>query len=64
MLMTQLAASKYRYYRWLLAGAVGLAILLISLYTRYYQEVRNTEQNQRVLASRVITKLNALLLPA
>ncbi|MFN3069878.1 EAL domain-containing protein [Serratia sp. J2] len=64
MLMTQLAASKYRYYRWLLAGAVGLAILLISLYTRYYQEVRNTEQNQRVLASRVISKLNTLLLPA
>lgn len=64
MLMTQLAASKYRYYRWLLAGAVGLAILLISLYTRYYQEVRNTEQNQRILASRVITKLNELLLPA
>ncbi|TQI80973.1 sensor c-di-GMP phosphodiesterase-like protein [Serratia fonticola] len=64
MLMTQLAASKYRYYRWLLAGAVGLAILLISLYTRYYQEVRIIEQNQRTLATRVIAKLNALLLPA
>ncbi len=64
MLMTQLAASKYRYYRWLLAGAVGLAILLISLYTRYYQEVRIIEQNQRTLATRVITKLNNLLLPA
>lgn len=64
MLMTQLAASKYRYYRWLLAGAIGLAILLISLYTRYYQEVRNIEQNQRTLATRVITKLNGLLLPA
>lgn len=64
MLMTQLAASKYRYYRWLLAGTVGLVILLISLYTRYYQEVRNTEQNQRALATRVIAKLNDLLQPA
>lgn len=64
MLMTQLAASQYRYYRWLLAGAVGLAILLISLYTRYYQEVRIIEQNQRTLTTRVITKLNGLLLPA
>ncbi|MFC0225618.1 EAL domain-containing protein [Serratia aquatilis] len=64
MVMTQLAASNYRFYRWLIAGAVGIAILLTSLYTRYYQEVSKTEQNQRVLAARITNKLNELLLPA
>lgn len=64
MLMTQLAVTKYRYYRWLLAGAVGLAILLLSLYTRYYQELGTIEQSQRVLATRTVTKINNLLAPA
>ncbi|CAI0737956.1 EAL domain-containing protein [Serratia ficaria] len=64
MLMTHLAASQYRYYRWLLAGAVGLAILLISLYTRYYQEVTNIEQSQQALATRTVAKINQLLQPA
>lgn len=64
MLMTHLAASKYRYYRWLLASAVGLAVLLISLYLRYYQEIHLTEQNRQILTTRVITKLDGLLLPA
>ncbi|WP_337263041.1 MULTISPECIES: EAL domain-containing protein [unclassified Serratia (in: enterobacteria)] len=64
MLMTQLVASKYRYYRWLIASAVGVVILSISLYTHYYQEVRLTEKNRQVLATRIITKLNELLLPA
>ncbi|MHA7846499.1 EAL domain-containing protein [Serratia sp. D1N4] len=64
MLMTQLAASKYRYYRWLLACAVGLVIFLISMYIRYYQEIRITEQNRQVLTTQIITKLNRLLLPA
>lgn len=49
MLMTQLTVTKYRYYRWLLAGAVGLAILLLSLYTRYYQEIGTIEHNRQVL---------------
>jgi sensor c-di-GMP phosphodiesterase-like protein len=64
MLMTQLAVTKYRYYRWLLAGAVGLAILLLSLYTRYYQELGTIEQSQRVLATRTVAKINNLLAPA
>jgi sensor c-di-GMP phosphodiesterase-like protein len=64
MLMTQLAVSKYRYYRWLLAGAVGLAILLLSLYTRYYQEIGTIEQNRQVLATRTVAKINDLLTPA
>ncbi|MGB8667296.1 MAG: CSS-motif domain-containing protein, partial [Serratia inhibens] len=64
MLMTQLAVTKYRYYRWLLAGAVGLAILLLSLYTRYYQELGTIEQSQRVLATHTVTKINNLLAPA
>ncbi|CAI0839877.1 EAL domain-containing protein [Serratia quinivorans] len=64
MLMTQLAVTKYRYYRWLLAGAVGLAILLLSLYTRYYQEIGTIEQNRQVLATRTVAKINDLLTPA
>ncbi len=64
MLMSQLAVSKYRYYRWLLAGAVGLAILLLSLYTRYYQELGTIEQNRQVLATRTVAKINDLLTPA
>lgn len=64
MLMTHLAASRYRYYRWLLAGAVGVAILLVSLYTRYYQEVKSIEQSQQTLATRTVGKINQLLTPA
>lgn len=64
MLMTQLTVTKYRYYRWLLAGAVGLAILLLSLYTRYYQEIGTIEHNRQVLANRTVAKINNLLLPA
>ncbi|MFS7186924.1 EAL domain-containing protein [Serratia proteamaculans] len=64
MLMTQLAVTKYRYYRWLLAGAVGLAILLLSLYTRYYQELGSIEQSRQVLATRTVAKINDLLTPA
>jgi sensor c-di-GMP phosphodiesterase-like protein len=64
MLMTHLAASQYRYYRWLLAGAAALAILLVSLYTRYYQEVQDIEQSQHRLATRTVTKINQLLAPA
>ncbi|HAT5011140.1 TPA: EAL domain-containing protein [Serratia marcescens] len=64
MLMTHLAASRYRYYRWLLAGAVGAAILLVSLYTRYYQEVKSIELSQHTLATRTVGKLNQLLTPA
>lgn len=64
MLMTHLAASRYRYYRWLLAGAVGAAILLVSLYTRYYQEVKSIELSQQTLATRTVGKLNQLLTPA
>jgi sensor c-di-GMP phosphodiesterase-like protein len=64
MLMTQLTVTKYRYYRWLLAGAVGLAILLLSLYTRYYQELGTIEQNRQFLATRTVAKINDLLTPA
>lgn len=64
MLMTHLAASQYRYYRWLLAGAVGAAILLVSLYTRYYQEVKSIEQSQQTLATRTVGKIEQLLSPA
>ena len=64
MLMTHLAASQYRYYRWLLAGAVGAAILLVSLYTRYYQEVKSIEQSQQTLATRTVGKIDQLLSPA
>lgn len=64
MLMTHLAASQYRYYRWLLAGAVGVAILLVSLYTRYYQEVKSIEQSQQTLATRTVGKIDQLLSPA
>lgn len=64
MLMTQLAVTKYRYYRWLLAGAVGLAILLLSLYTRYYQELGSIEQSRQALATRTVAKINDLLTPA
>lgn len=64
MLMTQLTVTKYRYYRWLLAGAVGLAILLLSLYTRYYQEIGTIEHNRQVLANRTVAKINNLLSPA
>lgn len=63
MLMTHLAASQYRYYRWLLAGAVGVAILLVSLYTRYYQEVKSIEQSQQTLATRTVGKIDQLLSP-
>ncbi|WON78317.1 EAL domain-containing protein [Serratia sp. UGAL515B_01] len=63
MVMNQLAARNYRYYRWLIASTVGLAILLISLSTHYYQEVSKTEQDQQVLASRIINKLNKILSP-
>ncbi|WP_426917604.1 aminodeoxychorismate synthase component 1 [Serratia bockelmannii] len=62
--MTHLAASQYRYYRWLLAGAVGVAILLVSLYTRYYQEVKSIEQSQQTLATRTVGKIDQLLSPA
>ncbi|CAE1146975.1 EAL domain-containing protein [Serratia sp. Tan611] len=64
MLMTQFAVNKYRHYRWLLAGAVGLAILLISLYIRYYQEVKTIERSQQRLAAHTITKIERLLQPA
>ncbi|MFI8415686.1 EAL domain-containing protein [Serratia sp. NPDC078593] len=64
MLLTQLAVAKYRYYRWLLAGSVGVVVLLVSLYIRYYQQVKAVEQAQQAFVSRTINKLDSLLQPA
>lgn len=64
MLMSQLSVTKYRYYRWLLASFVGVVVLLVSLYSRFYQEVKDIEQSQQVLAGRIVTKLNQVLMPA
>ncbi|VTP63761.1 phage resistance protein [Serratia rubidaea] len=64
MLMTQFAVNKYRHYRWLLSGAVGLAILFISLYIRYYQEVKTIDRSQQQLAAHTVAKIERLLQPA
>jgi len=64
MLMSQLAVTKYRHYRWLLAGAVGLAVLMVSLCIRYYQQVKSIERDQQVFAARIVNKLDNLLNPA
>ncbi|MBO2006774.1 hypothetical protein J4732_08225 [Serratia marcescens] len=37
---------------------------MVSLYTRYYQEVKSIEQSQQTLATRTVGKINQLLTPA